>query len=396
MQVGQDVSTCCLTPDSTEYLALSENGLANLSRTPGYPTFLWLSRETFGLSLRGVLWVQVFLTSVTAALVAFLTAVVLPQYPRAAYAAGALSAVSFTGLTLSHLILSEAVFTPLVVLSVLLAYAGARTRRSSLMLLAAVSGGLAFLVKPVFLVWPAVLPVLLLMFAVDGRSPSSRVIALAVGVAVIFPVGWSLVNRARYGVLAPSSIGVAAGCVYLGGRTVATASDPGNREQIRAVRVRFATAARQFEKEADVYSYYSRCMKDAVFTHPRAAWIAYRASALEVLPDPFDPNELNFSANASTLRRGIRSIMARMSDLVYVFAFLGALRLLAAGRLRVLIGFIVMFVAVWLPTALSHAQGARLMYPVEPILLLFAAVGIELLFNRSPGVSASADALAAA
>jgi hypothetical protein len=81
---------------------------------------------------------------------------------------------------------------------------------------------------------------------------------------------------------------------------------------------------------------------------------------------------------------------------VYVFALLGALRLLAARRLRVLIGLIVIFVAVWLPTALSHAQGARLMYPVESILLLLAGIGIELLLNRSRPVPVAAEAPAAA
>ncbi len=74
--------------------------------------------------------------------------------------------------------------------------------------------------------------------------------------------------------------------------------------------------------------------------------------------------------------------MSRVSDLVYAFALLGALRLIAMGHLRTLAAFAILFAAVWAQSALSHAQGARLMYPVEWIVLLLAGVGLELVAVR--------------
>ncbi len=247
MRVGDDLASCCLASDSTEYLHLSEGPLYNLSRTPGYPAFLWISRELFGSSPGAALWVQVLLTSLTAALTVLLTALAFPGNPVAWYFAGFLSALSFTGLTLSHFVLAEAVFAPLVSAAILMVWLGAASRKPWLVYIAALLGGIAFLVKPAFVIWPLILPVVVILFA-ERHRPPVRTLVLATSLALIFPLGWSLVNRLQFGVLAPSSVGAAAGCVYLGGRTMAIVSRPDGPTvaDIRAERIRFWQGANDF------------------------------------------------------------------------------------------------------------------------------------------------------
>jgi dolichyl-phosphate-mannose-protein mannosyltransferase len=373
---GQDLAACCVTPDSHEYLRLSQGTLFNLARTPGYPVFLWLCQKLFGPSLTSVLWVQVFLTSLTPALVTLFASLAFPRYPAAAYVAGILSAVSLTGLTLSHFLLSEAVFAPLVSAALVTTWVSARTGRTSVMLIAALLGGVAFLVKPVFVAWFILLPLLLVAFA-EGEPLRFRAIAAAAVVAAGFPIGWSLVNRVYSGVLTTSSIGVAAGCIYLGGRTEAIVFQPSGppRQDIRAARARRLAVARGMQATA-AYQYYTDCMRRAVLEHPRAAWQAYRESAIEDLPRPFDAGELRLSSGVVQLHPRIRFVMARLSDLLYLLAFVGALRLVIGGRARLVAGLTLLFVAIWIPSALSHGQGARLLYPVESILLLLASVGV--------------------
>jgi hypothetical protein len=250
------------------------------------------------------------------------------------------------------------------------------------MILAAGFGGVAFIVKPVFVVWPFVLPVLVVLFS-GSMKPSFRGLLTATALALVFPLGWSLVHYAKYGVLAPSSIGAAAGCIYLGGRTLAISSHPSGptRADIRSMREQIRRHRDELATEADVYRYDSTCLTEAVVRHPLAAWRAYQASAIEGLPNPFSPNELDFRANGSLLRRSIRSVMSHLNDLVLVFALLGTLRLIAAGQGRLVLGFAILFGAIWAPAALSHSQGARLIYPVESTVLILAGVGIDLLIG---------------
>jgi glycosyltransferase involved in cell wall biosynthesis len=377
MRVGHDIEACCLAPDSPEYLALSEGSLFNFSRTPGYPVFLWLSRNLFGPSLTATLWVQVFLTSLTPALTALLAAVALPRYAAAAYVAGVLSAVSFTGLTLSRFILSEAVFVPLVTAALLTAWVSARTARVSLMILSAVFGGLAFLVKPVFIIWSAVLPILLWLFG--EQRPALRTLALVTVVSLAFPIGWSFVNRFQYGIFAPSSIGAKAGCITLAARTLAIASRPSGptQQDVRDARSRLIEGASDLESESAIYEYYSTCTTQAILEHPFSAWRAYRANAVEAMPRPFDARELRYSPGIPALESGIvRFPLSRLTDLIYLLAFVGALRLIADGRARLILGLSLFFVALLVPSALVYSVGGRYLYPVESVLWLVAAVAV--------------------
>lgn len=112
--LGKDPQACCIAGDSAEYLKLSNTSFSDLNRTPGYPVFLRVVRKIFGPSLEPVLWIQVFLISLVPALVALFAGLAFSRFPNASYISGLLSSVSFTGIKLGHMILTEALFVPLV------------------------------------------------------------------------------------------------------------------------------------------------------------------------------------------------------------------------------------------------------------------------------------------
>ncbi len=354
LTLAKDFPACCIGGDSVEYLKLASAGWSNLNRTPVYPAFLWLVRRIFGPSLEPVLWIQVFFLSLGPAFVALFASLAFPAFPKVAYISGLLSSVSFTGIKVGHMILTEALFAPLSIGALVALYFGARQCKETFIVLSAVLGGLVFLVKPIFLFWWFFIPIFVFFFA-GKHKPALKVVLLAMALGLAFPLGWSLVNFIKY-----------------------RAEDyrPG-RDQIEDRRKGILEIYESLGTLVQRYRFFSEECPHILFARPVAAMRAYWVSAFENLPRPFSTAELGWSpvdvsSPMNTLNLGTNGLNA----LLYITAFFGALRMIAEREGQSLLGLLLFFVMFSLITATSYWQGSRLMYPAEPVLMLLTGLAL--------------------
>lgn len=381
-----------LSPDSHGYLDLAAGPLFDHARTPGYPLFLWALQRGGGLSLAGVLGAQTAIISMSAPLVAILARRLMPDRPRAAWLAGGLSAVSFTGITLGYRILAEALFAPLVIASVLALVVGIQKSRSDIAAAASVLAGVAFFVKPIFLIWCVLAPALALLL--DRRREGRLVrIACATLPAAAVAASWTLVVDARYGVMTPSTIGSGTIYEYLGARTLALAeirsrgSSPApvllerRRAELRE------SAGRFRESTPALVAHWRQRSMEIVSAHPGYAALALAQAAIESSPRPFARSELPVPAP----RVPYRALGVLMTTAFWIAALAGAGRLWRQGHVRLLLALGMLFGAFVLVTATSGWQGGRLMFPVEWILCITAAAGLA--GGGSPAPHANATSI---
>jgi 4-amino-4-deoxy-L-arabinose transferase-like glycosyltransferase len=171
-------------------------GVAETSRTPGYPAFLALVYTVFGESAAAVSLVQILVGVVTVALT-FAIGRRLAG-PEAGLAGALVFALDPVSLTFHEILMTEALFVFLVTAA---AVAGLRALSTSGAAAAAAVGfwiALATLVRPAS--YFLALPVALVLAGLLSRAPSAR--RLAVAAAVLAPVillvgGWQLRNYAR-------------------------------------------------------------------------------------------------------------------------------------------------------------------------------------------------------
>jgi len=377
LTLAKDFPACCISGDSVEYLKLANAGWSNLNRTPVYPAFLWLVRRIFGPSLEPVLWIQVFFLSLGPAFVALFASLAFPGFPKVAYISGLLSSVSFTGIKVGYMILTEALFAPLSMGGLVALYFGARQCKETFIVLSAVLGGLAFLVKPIFLFWWFFIPIFVFFFA-GKHKPGLKVVLLAMALGLAFPLGWSLVNFIKYRIFTPSWSGVATICIYWGARTVAIAEEyrPG-RGQIEDRRKRILELYESLGTLVQRYRFFSEECPHILIARPVAAMKAYWVSAFENLPRPFSTAELGWSPVAvSGSMNTLHLATNGLNVLLYIVAFFGAVRMIAEREGRLLLGLLLFFGMFWLLTATSYGQGSRLMYPAEPVLMLLTGLAL--------------------
>jgi 4-amino-4-deoxy-L-arabinose transferase-like glycosyltransferase len=236
----------CLFPDTIIYWGLARTIRAGTTyeyvewsdiphfaiRTPGYPLFLAACQSVFGERTLAVRLVQAALGAASVYLVYRLTSQISPPVTLACtdvtppsrrwtvpLAAAAVAAIHPYYLFMSSLILSEAVFVPLMLaslwgLAVLWSAPGASNglswRRGSLVALASgAAAGLAILVRPS---WGLFVPVILLIwFMAQGNDRSALLTALRG--ALVFALAlaltmspWWLRNAGIYGRFVPTAL----------------------------------------------------------------------------------------------------------------------------------------------------------------------------------------------
>lgn len=188
-----------LTTDSITY-ALPASHLAHgqgfdlsLRRTPGYPLFLAAVWAVFGDDLRPVAYIQHLLGVATSALTWLLGRLVFGRLP--ALLGGLAVALSGPQIIYEHYLMTESLFTLLLVLS-MLALVGALARGSGrLYVLTGLMFGLCALTRPVGQVLPLLVPLAALFGGVPavrrvGPAARGRLVARATLLAL---VGFSLV-----------------------------------------------------------------------------------------------------------------------------------------------------------------------------------------------------------
>jgi hypothetical protein len=193
--------------DSPGYLHLAQNlshtgayALDNLEsrfqalfRTPGYPLFCAVVGGK-GLSLERILLAQAFLGALIPALTTLFVFSLLKKR-FLSVCAGLASALSLTGIGLSGVIMVDLLFSTLFWFGFTLLYWGVVKRRSRLTYLAAAMFGLAGLVKPSMILWPAVSILVYFELArFSGASFKLKEVGLVLLLQLVPTTAWSVRN----------------------------------------------------------------------------------------------------------------------------------------------------------------------------------------------------------
>jgi hypothetical protein len=167
-----------LTTDSITY-ALPANHLAHgqgfdlsSQRTPGYPLFLAALWSVFGDDFRPVVYAQHVLGAATAGLAWLLGRVALGRLP--ALLGGLAVALSGPQIIYEHYLMTESLFTLLLVIAALALIAGLRRTSWRLYLLAGFLFGLCALTRPVGQLFPLLIPVAVFLVRPPGAPRDSE------------------------------------------------------------------------------------------------------------------------------------------------------------------------------------------------------------------------------
>lgn len=226
---AQDKKSLCIFPDTNIYWHLARTIRAgepfmvpasgNLPhfalRTPGYPLFLAACQALFGERTIAVRMAQAVLGALTVWLVYRLTArLTVGRAPAIAVAAAVLAAVDPYSVITSALILSEAVFIPLMLASLWgLAVLWSRGEESPPRRwgLPAIGAGLAFggavLVRPSWALFiPAVLIAWLVMAGAGKRRSAFQASVVVVLAAAVVMAPWWIRNARVFGRFVPTAL----------------------------------------------------------------------------------------------------------------------------------------------------------------------------------------------
>jgi 4-amino-4-deoxy-L-arabinose transferase-like glycosyltransferase len=178
-------------------------------RTPGYPAFLALCQAVGGDRALPARLAQAALGALCVPLAYALTRRALPDRPTAALVAAALVALDPWTIGLSSLLLSEAVFVPLLLLGLLgLATAWTPSGLSPrAAFLAGLAWGAAVLVKPSFALFPPLAAAAWIAGAGKGRRRGALLGAAAMGLALCLVMApWWARNARIYGRFVPTAL----------------------------------------------------------------------------------------------------------------------------------------------------------------------------------------------
>ncbi|MDP8922443.1 MAG: glycosyltransferase family 39 protein, partial [Chloroflexota bacterium] len=198
------------TKDSIEYvepaIALVDGGPFVLAqrRTPVYPLFLAGAVGLFGRELLAIAFAQHLLGIGTAALTFAIGRLTFGR--TVGIIGGLLAALSGPLLIYEHYLITESVFTFLLVAAICLFVAGLRTRLFRYFALGGLVLGLAALTRPVGQALLVVLPFAFLP-ALGGWRPTLRACALTVGCFALLIVPWTIRNQLVFGEAQAASMG---------------------------------------------------------------------------------------------------------------------------------------------------------------------------------------------
>ena len=150
-----------ISPDSPLYISLAESLLdsqtfPSVFRTPVYPSFIALIYGVFGHFPQAVIMAQSFLDSLTAIFVIFICLEIFKKV-RYAYGAGFLYAVTPFAVFYSNMILSETLFTCILVASVYFFIVFLDKRKMHYIVVSSVFLGAGVLCRPIALYLPLLL-----------------------------------------------------------------------------------------------------------------------------------------------------------------------------------------------------------------------------------------------
>jgi hypothetical protein len=359
--------------DETEYWKLSEGLMFSQFRPFGYPLIVNVLRR-IGDSTAPLFVFQSVLALLGPLAVLILLERPLSSRPGAALAASMLSALSLTALTLSKRVLADSLFGVLGALALALLLSNPeRNRRRDW--LAGALAALSLLLKPIFLLWfPLALGVQIINRTVL-RSMVRSSLRLLLLPALAWASGMLMVHQ-RCGVARYSLIGdltlqrywlQATRCLVDTGGEWSDSCIENRRARLDVGALYLcptsASAVVKLRREALAQ----------LAAHPGAAASALARALWRNLPRPFHAQEID--AIAPAFRGRVMSEAKVATFLVWLAAALGLAVFWHSDR-SLALSMLMVFALFGIATSVSFWEGARLLYPVEP--LMFAAFGAGL------------------
>ena len=361
-----------LFPDSLTYLVPARNllrgagfvdavGAPETLRTPGYPLLLAL----FGGRIAPVIVLQHLMNVAIAVMVYAIAAKHVSRF--AGVVAGLLVAIDTPTLHYADKILSETLFTFVLLIAFLLLAVGRWP-------LAAVLTGVLVLIRPVAIVYFVVVAAYLLLRRVRLRS-----VVIYALLAVALPCGWALRNLARTGVFTVSSISGTNLLLFRAGGTLAILDDGADFEADRRDEAEglLGDADDEIERTLRIDDaeelphavrarWYARVALRVIREHPIAfAELTLRGLLVNLFDSRWEAMAMVSRFHSSVVRIALDAFTAAL----FVFAVIGAF----AWRDRLA----VLTVAYFLLISAGGESESRFRVPVMPQMAMLAAAGLE-------------------
>lgn len=377
-----------LTNDSPDYLDLAgatgfRDALRRASatgRTPGYPAYL----AVFASHPGPVLLSQALLTAVIP-VCAFLLTLLLTGSQPLGTAAGVASALSPSGIAIGAMIMSDALFAALFATYFVALVAGMQRRSLPWIACSAALGAMAMLVRPIFVFDPVVSICVVAVMAANARPFAIKAGATLVAIPLAVLVGFSALNYQVNHEFAFSITGERTFGEYLGAKAEAwaAAGHAPSIDQIRAtqarVRARIASLPATQLRNA-----YDRDSLSIAAAHPWATAEAFIDDASENLTSSWHYFGRQLPREDARWTGRLERLDAAFRSFLTIVTIIGALAAAASWRApgraptaRWLVAMVGMIAVFALASGLTFWTGSRILYPVEFLQLVTAAVVVQ-------------------
>jgi len=378
--------------DSYEYVALARD-LAGaygwrpgeltelgLRRVPGYPVFLMVVGLVLGLSTILPLVVQVGLAVVTTLLVYLLARDLLGR--RGALAAALIVAIEPASVVHTCYLLSETLFSALLVAGLLVWWRGVRAGRPPAVLGGALLLGVSVLVRAIALLLPVVLIPVALAAGHGDRRARRGLVALSLLGFVLVPGAWLSYNSERTGIAVVSTIPTYNLLRFRAAGTLARAESiplEAARERLGAEVDRLAGTDHSY---ADTLATERSVALRTLAAHPRAFVEVTVLGAARTLLGPGRGSLLKLLGRDVARRPSgpldlvLIGMMTAITAAIVLAAAIGVVRLARAGRWPVL-GLVSGSVLYLIALSAGPEAYARFRVPLAPFLAILAAAAVR-------------------
>jgi hypothetical protein len=375
-------------PDSATYLIparnllhglgfVSEPGVAETLRTPGYPLFL-LPFVALTSSVLPIIVVQHLLNVILAA-TAGVVACALTRSRMAGVASGLILAIDTPTIHYANKVLTENLFTAVLFVLLLFFWRVIHTRGGLLLpILSGMICGVLVLIRPVAILY-FIVP--LAVFAM-ARIGARRIVAFTIA-ALLIPLGWGVRNRVETGVFTIASIAGTNMLLYRAAGALAIEDGGEFRNDL-------AAEQQTLERQADVEivreeeqplnelahavkaQHYSRIGTHIVLQHPAAySWLTLRGLLILTFESDWEAAMIVSSVHGSI----VELVISGWTAILFPLALIGLAFLWRRDRLAALLlgGTLLYFFAM----SAGAESEARFRVPVMPEYAIAVGIGLS-------------------
>jgi 4-amino-4-deoxy-L-arabinose transferase-like glycosyltransferase len=376
----------------------------DLERTPVYPALIAGVYGVFGDRPIAVIALHALLGAATAGLV-FLLARELGLSDRVALIGALLAAVDPVSVMTANRLLTETLFTTLLVAGVWLFVMGWRREQLHWVALASLAFGAAALTRPIAQFLPLAL-VPLLVFALRPRWRQATIAAIVlVGISGALMASWALRNERVAGVFTLSTIGDT-NLIYYRARAVMAAAEGISQEDAwEQLEARVAAEAGSGASQSEIIAVQRRQALEIFREHPGLTASMLVKGAARIVADPgytitctlLDRQNTSFDcfpgkatmndpgvvdkalgkvSDMSVVQQFVLFAAILMLGVLYGGALLGSVRLVRERRWLVL-ALLLLVIVYFVGLSAGAEANSRFRVPIVPFLAILAAVGID-------------------